>query len=153
MRLARVFNDRQMILDGQLQNGIHIGRLAVKMYRNNCGNSPSRFAADRSATAVTDVALRLKILNKFLRVQVISALINVYKLREGACLRDGLRGCNKRVWDGDYGVALVDSGANESKSQGVGSAADSYAVFCTAKVGIIALKVLHHRPTHKRTVP
>ena len=80
MRLTGVFDDCQVVFFSETQNRVHIGRLAVQMYRNdrrNCLPGPS---ANGIAGVLIDMAPRLQILPELFRIQAAGATIDVDKL-------------------------------------------------------------------------
>ena len=82
-------------------------------------------------------------------IQVISSLINVHKNGLGACLGDGLRRRDERVWDRDHLVPGSDSSRDQPKPEGIRSAVNGDAEFRFTKTGEFLLEQLYFLASHK----
>jgi len=144
--LAGVFDDQQVVLFRQFQDGTHGGGLAVEMDGDHRRDRAAGLAVDRAAAFRPGRAVLVKVSGELVGVHVGRALVHIYKVRNRPRLRNGFGGGDEGVGDGDDGVARLDPGSHEREPQSIGAAPDPDAVFGAAEAREIGFKGLDHGP-------
>ena len=146
MGLAGVFDDVQPILGGNLQDGIHVRHLAVKMHRHDGRDDAPAAAVDGPAGLIIPDTFGFQIMAELLGIHVVGLRIHVHKGGNGAALGNGFGGGDKGVGYRDHHLIGLDPGSHQGKAQGVRAAADADAVSGIAESGEIVFEFLHHGP-------
>ncbi len=102
-RLGGVLDNHELMLLGDLHQGVHVGHLAVEVHGHD------------GARAGGDFCLDLR------HVQVVGGGINIHEDGRGADARDGAGGGEEGVGRGDDLVARADPLGHQADEQGVGS--------------------------------
>ena len=86
MRLACIFDDRQVVPLRDSLNGIHVRRLAIKVNRNHRGNATAGFPVNQLSGFLVEVTLDLAVLTELRRVHVVSTRIDIDETGHGPSL-------------------------------------------------------------------
>jgi len=122
--LAGILDDAQVVLPGDLQDGVHVGGLPEEVHGDD-GLRPGR-----------DGALELS------GVHVAGVGLDVHENRLGPGKADGLGRGHERAGRGDHLVALTDAQGQKGKPEGVGAVADGHAMLRPAVGGELPLEFL-----------
>ena len=134
---------------GQIQDGVHIRRLAVKVDRDDSDNRHAYPLIYQPPRAAVHATLDLEVFPKLFRIHVVGALVDVHKI--GTCTRlgDRFRRGDKGVRNGHDDVTLLDTSGDQSKAQSVRAAAHAETVLSVAEPGERFFKILDHGPANK----
>src|SRR6266853_2334681 len=153
MRLAGVLDDDQVVLPGNIENGIHLRGLPVEVDRDNALYDETALGMHKLATCGIEVALGLKIFAQPARIHVVSTLIDIDEVRPRSCLRNGLRCGNERVGDCDDNVAGTNTGGHQCKSNSICTTGDTDTELRATELGKLRLKLFHHWTPNKARGP
>ena len=127
VRLARVLDDGDALAPRDVENRVHVGRLAVQVHGND-GFRPRG-----------DGGFELR------RIHRPIARLDVHEHRRGARVFDGRDGGHEGVRDGDHFVAASDAGGEQRQVQGARAAVDADGVARVAIGGKRLLERGHRR--------
>ena len=88
MCLACVLNDHEVESRSNFQDGVHVDGPAVEVHGDDCRNRLTRNSMDKSARARVNHALRLRIVQQFLRIHCVAARVDIHKVGASARLRN-----------------------------------------------------------------
>ena len=88
MCLACVLNDREVESRGNFQNGVHVDGPAVEVHGDDRRNRFTRNSVNQSVRARVNHALRLRIMQQFLRIHCVAARVDIHKVGASARLRN-----------------------------------------------------------------
>ena len=151
MGLAGILDDDQFVLACDLQDGIHVGGLAVEVdWTNRTEGELHGFIGLIEFVeligfvgfiGLIEMGGAKKII-EFLGIQVEGLGVDVDEDGGGADLGNGFGGGDEGVGHRDDSITRADSGGHEGEAQGVGAGVDADAVFGVAECGEGFLEVL-----------
>ena len=144
MCLAGVFDDDEVVLGRQDEDGVHVGHLPVQVHGDDCRHRGASALAHRAAHLVVICAFTFQVSPQLLRIHGVGALVDVHEIRPRAGLRDGFRGGDESVRHGHDRIARLHAGGNQSKPQGIGAASHADALLRPAKLCKVPFEVFHH---------
>ena len=127
MGLARIFDHHKAEAFRDLQDAVHIRRLAVEMNWDDRTNVLPGCTMHERAISIPR-ALVLEIVLESCRIHVVGSLIDVDKSRIRSRLGDGFGSGNEGVGNRDHDVVLSDSGSDKNEAQCVCTIADACVV-------------------------
>src|ERR1035438_8695525 len=86
MSLTGVLHNRQMIPACELQDGIHIRGLTVKVHRNDRCDASAGLPIHQLSLFAIDATVNLNVFPEFLSIHVLSMLVDVHECRPAAGL-------------------------------------------------------------------
>ena len=133
MGLTSVFDNKQLLGCGNLNNRVHVAHLPVEMYRND------RFRP-RSDRILQEP-----------RIHVIRFPVNIYEDGFGSAKRNGFCRRDERVWHSNDFIALANAQTQQSHPERGGSGPNPNGFSTIAKFSKISFKPAHKRPPDKST--
>lgn len=132
MRLAGVFNDGDAAPGRNFKNRIHVGALAEEMNRNDGFGSGGDGGFEQ------------------VRIESVSALVNIHELWPCRAVTDGLRSGHESVGRRDDFIAWADAKGQQTEPKSIGAVADANGKGRTAVLGEFTLESSDKRAAGKR---
>ena len=107
--LASVFDHDQVVSLGNLQNGVHVSRLTVKMDRNDRRYWPLGLLVKQFSGRQVLVAVGFEMLSQCHPIHAVSAFTNLDEVWQSSSVGDRLCRRDKRVWHCQYDIARPNS--------------------------------------------
>src|SRR5205807_2686104 len=142
-----IFYDHETVVFSRLQNGIHVSGLAEQVNGHDRCDGPFAPGMDQLSCSVIEFTPRLQVLPELVRFHVICVGIDIDKVWQGACLRDGLSGRDESVGNGQDNIPWRHSCHHQCKAHGICTTADTHTMTDAAYLGKLFLEHFDHGTT------
>src|SRR5260221_2089816 len=143
MRLTGILDNDEIVLASQIENWVHIGRLAVDVNGNDGSHRRLQLPMNELAGFCILCAFAFQVLLELAWIHAVGALIDVNKVGARAGLADRLRGGDESVRHSDNDVAGLDTGSSQGEADRVCSAGDTHTVRRIAESCKLPLEFLY----------